>query len=189
MIMFLSFNNIKRFAFVVTLFMSSLQFSYAQKLPGKWECSKETLLEMGLGYTRMKGKCNFSKNGTFTLVIKGRSLLGHKGYRLHTMYVKVKGRYVLDGIHITSSIDEKDIKASVESGMEDPEFNPEIRNAENSTTWDFASTRYDSAQLMCKVQEQTIKEKILTLWIWNKLPVTCDNENCVNIGSFIHLRK
>lgn len=189
MITYLSFNNIKRFTFVVTLFMLSLQFSYSQKLPGKWECSKETLLEMGLGYTKMKGKCNFNKNGTFTLVIKGRSFMGHKSHPLRAMYVKVKGRYILDGIHITSMIEEKDIKASVEPDMEDPEFNPGIRKAENSTTWDFASTWYDREQLVCKVQEQTIKEKIINLWIWNKLPVTFDNENCLNIGNFIHLRK
>ena len=179
----------KRITSLVVLVLLSIQLTFAQRLEGKWQCTKESLLEMGLGYAGIKGKCTFKKNGTFTLVIKGRSLLGHKFWPYRTMSAKVTGKYAVDGNSITSAIDAKDVKVYVQPEKDDPELDPETDAKRRFTTWDAASRRYETMVMNCEVQKQTIREKILDLWVWNGLPVSYADEDDVSIGNLIKLKK
>ena len=179
----------KRITSLVVLVLLSIQLTFAQRLEGKWQCTKESLQEMGLGYAGIKGKCTFKKNGTFTLVIKGRSLLGHNYWPFRTMSVKVSGKYAVEGNSIMSTIDAKDIKVYVQPEKDDPDLDPETEAKRRYTTWDAASRRYEMLLQNCEVQEQTIREKILELWTWNGLPVSYAGKNNVSIGNLIKLKK
>lgn len=179
----------KRITSLVVLVLLSIQLTFAQRLEGKWQCTKESLLEMGLGYTGIKGKCTFKKNGTFTLVIKGRSLLGHSNFPFRTMSAKVTGKYAVDGNSITSAIDAKDVKVYVQPEKDDPDLDPETEAKRKFTTWDAPSRWYETLLFECEVQEQTIREKILELWTWNGLPVSYADKNNVSIGNLIKLSK
>lgn len=189
MTMLLFFNKLCRFFCICLLYLFSLNLSFAQQLIGKWKCSEDTMLEMGLGYKSISGKCHFKKNGTFTIRIKGRSLLGHKFWRYQTMSAKVKGKYILDGNNITSMINTDAIKVDVDSGMEDPELNQKTKEAEKYTTWDSARRTYEMELYYCGVQEQVIKEKILNLWTWNKLQISHADTGNIYIGNMIMLKK
>ena len=189
MTMFLNSKTSKRIISLVVLVLLSIQLTFAQQLEGKWQYTKESLQEMGLGYAGIKGKCTFKKNGTFTLFIKGRSLLGHNYWPFRTMSVKVSGKYAVEGNSIMSTIDAKDIKVYVQPEKDDPDLDPETEAKRRYTTWDAASRRYEMLLQNCEVQEQTIREKILELWTWNGLPVTYADKNNVSIGNLIKLRK
>lgn len=189
MTMFLNSKTSKRITSLVVLVLLSIQLTFAQRLEGKWQYTKESLQEMGLGYAGIKGKCTFKKNGTFTLIIKGRSLLGHNFWPFRTMSAKVTGKYAVDGNSITSAIDAKDVKVYVQPEKDDPDLDPETEAKRGYTTWDAASRRYETLLFECEVQEQTIREKILELWTWNGLPVSYADKNNVSIGNLIKLRK
>lgn len=172
--------------FIIILSIFTLQLS-AQQLEGKWKCSKEMLLNMGIGYASINGKCHFKNDGTFTFVIKGRSLLGHKFWKYRTMYAKAKGHYIINSKGFSTRI--SDIKVNVEPEMDNPEFDPKELEKRKITTWDAASTRYENIRINCEVQEQTIKERILNLWTCRNIPIYYPSKKSINIGSIIDLRK
>lgn len=189
MSMFLSFKIFRYLASFFILFSLSIQLAFAQQIVGKWKCSQETLLEMGLGYTNIKGKCLFKKDGTFYITIKGRSLLGHDFWKYRTMYAKAKGKYILDGNSITTKVCLQDIHVYVEPGMEDPELNTKEGEADKRTTWDSASRKYETVLFHCEVQEQTIKDKMFDFWNWNNSSFSFIGTKALYIGCMIELKK
>lgn len=191
--MFMNPFNARRVTTLVVLLVLSMQLTFAQRLAGKWKCTKETLQEMSFNFTDMKAKCSFKKDGTFTVVIKGSSMKGHKYTPYRYMSAEARGRYVLNGNTITSTIDAKDIKVGVGTDMEDPTLDESIMDKRdvrgNRTVWISANRRYENELFTDEVQEQTVKEKILELWTWNGLPVSFDGSDGINIGNLIGLTK
>ena len=151
------------------------------------------MLELGLGYTNIKGKCSFKKDGTFTVVIKGSSMKGHKYTPYRYMSAEAKGRFILNGNAITSIIDAKDIDVGVGTDMEDPGLDESIMDKRdvrgNRAEWNYANRRYKNELYNGQVQEQTVREKIIKLWTWEKLPVSFTDKNNMCIGNLIKLRK
>ena len=186
--MFLNFRDY-RISSVIVFFLFLFQPISAQHLEGKWKFSKETILEMGLGYSEIKGKCNFKRNGMFTVVIKGRSLLGYYFWKNRTMYAKLKGKYVLNDGKITTTLSIKDIKVDVEPEIEHPSIDPEQSEKNYRTTWDSKTVMYDAAKLKCDVQEQTIREKMYSFWTCDNLPVSYAGNSYLNVGDMIKLQK
>jgi hypothetical protein len=159
---------------------------------GKWKCAEETLKEMEFNFTKVKSKCTFKKDGTFTLVLKGYSMKGiYTPYRY--MSAEAKGKYILNGNTITSTIDAKDIEVGVGTDMEDPARDESIMDKRdvtgNRAEWSYANERYETELFNGKVQEQTIKEKIIELWTWNEQPVSPNGSDGITIGDMIKLRK
>lgn len=185
-------NYSKRIITLTVLFVFSLHLTFAQQLVGKWKCAEETLKEMEFNFTKVKSKCTFKKNGTFTLVLKGYSMKGvYTPYRY--MSAEVKGKYILNGNTITSTIDAKDIEVGVGTDMEDPARDESIMDNRdvtgNRAEWSYANRRYETELFNGKVQEQTIREKILEMWTWDGLPVSPNGKDGINIGNMIKLRK
>ena len=191
--MFVNAIKLRRVATLIVLLVFSVQLASAQKLAGKWKCTKETLQEMRFGFANTKAKCSFKKDGTFTVVVKGYSMEGVKYTPYRYMSVEAKGRYVLNGNTITSTIDAKDIEIGVGTDMEDPTLDESIMDKRdvrgNRTVWISANRRYENELFTDNVQEQTVKEKILELWTWNGLPVSFDGSDGINIGNLIGLTK
>lgn len=189
---FLISNYSKRIITLTVLFVLSLQLTFAQQLVGKWKCAEETLKEMEFNFTKVKSKCIFKKNGTFTLVLKGYSMKGvYTPYRY--MSAEAKGKYILNGNTITSTIDAKDIEVGVGTDMEDPARDESIMDKRdvtgNRAEWSYANRRYETELFNGEVQEQTIKEKIIELWTWNEQPVSPNGSDGITIGDMIMLRK
>lgn len=194
MYIFLNSNYHKRMINLIILFVFSMQLTFAQQLSGKWKCTKETLLEMGFGFENTKGKCRFEKDGTFTVIIKGSSMKGHNKYIPYRyMSAEAKGKYILNGNAITSIIDTKDIEVGVGTDMEDPGLDESIMDKRdvrgNRAEWNYANGIYENELFNGKVQEQTIREKIIELWTWEKLPVSFTDKNNMCIGNLIKLRR
>ena len=186
-------NYSKRIITLIVLFVFSLHLTFAQQLKGKWNCTKETLLEMGFGFENAKGKCRFKKDGTFTVVIKGSSMKGHKYTPYRYMSASAKGKYIWNGNTITSTIDAKDIEVGVGTDMEDPGLDESIMDKTdirgNRAEWTYANRRYENELFRGNVQEQTIREKILEMWTWNELPVSSNGSDGINIGNLIKLSR
>lgn len=185
--MFLYLTTIRSIVAIILIILP-LNMLFAQSLSDKWKCSTKMLNEMELGYYSLNGKCHFKDNGIFYVIINGRSLLGHKFWPYRTMYAKLKGNYHIVGDSIYSNIDHKDIKVNVEPGIDDPEFNSDIKQKEENTTWDFAKIKYASIKSQCRIQEKVIKEKLYNLWTWNKAHIIFSKET-LDIGDLIKLKR
>ena len=174
----------KKALFILTAILTIALSANAKGITGKWKCSKEFIDRFGLYYDQMTGHYKFKKNGTFTVKINGveRTIAfsevgrGPKAEFIHSnhrqMYIKVKGTYKVENDSISTTVRPEDVKCHIQPGQDYPEA-PEI----NDSRWamamkNFRQMQYDQEIVWNEAQEQTVKNELMHIWVWDKEPIT-----------------
>lgn len=131
---------------------------------GKWNCSDQTLRNLGLDYDKMSGKIDLKADSTFTMTAKGSGIGGHDFWPHRTVSVKLNGTYSMKGNRISFNLKRDNIKCHISDDVmdNDPKLGPTpaYKHQQEHTTWDAADRRYETAKNQGIMQEESLKEDI-----------------------------
>lgn len=158
----------------------------AGNIIGKWNCSDQTLRNLGLDYDKMSGKIELKADGTFVASINGKGAAGHL-FPHRSVVVKLHGQYKVKGDVISLNLKRKNISCDIE-GPDNPKLDPDYFEKVERTTWDRADREYEVERGRISMQEEFMKDDILRNWSVNATFTFIDLKT-VQIGSTIYLTR
>ena len=169
---------------IISLFCTCLS---AQKITGKWRCTKESIAQIHMRFDYVTCTYRFKKNGKMIIKIKGDTYVSHKQYT--TKYdhhrrgtLVIKGSYSIQDGKITSIVAKEDIEASAIDYC-DHSLENDRASVANS---DFAAENRSGI-----IMERAMSSQIMTkpeFWNWDQVPITISN-NEVKIGEAVVLKR
>lgn len=124
----------RKLLFIIVSVLCLFPSVRAQSIVGKWKCPKEFLNSFDLSYyyEDLKGYCKFTKDGKFTMKIKGSYQVDWpsgnfdyvwkkpnrtKSAKYQNMYIKATGTYKIENNRITTTIGEDGLYCYIDPGM------------------------------------------------------------------------
>ena len=190
----------KKYLFFL-LIITCVMETDAQDIVGKWKYTKEFLDSLAIHhyFPKMKGSCKFKKNGEFFLRIDGKSIYtgrrevqratpkGPKVVNVKTnigksMYIKVNGRYSVEGNTISTEIPPDGVKAFIDCGRDHPSIsNPRWENLDLRIQ-SMLERSYEVAVEMAAKQAQIIETELVDIWRWDHVPIEFHGDTLYIVG-------
>lgn len=164
----------------------------AGNIIGKWNCSDQTLRNLGLDYDKMSGKIELKADSTFTMTAKGRGIGGHNFWPHRTVSVKLNGTYSVKDNSISFNLKRDNIKCHISDEVmdNDPKLDPTpaYKYQQEHTTWDYNDRKYETAKDQGNMQEENLKYDIYKAMPFRS-NITFIDSKTVQIGSTIYLTR
>ena len=179
---------------IIALIISMMiPVAFAQKITGRWDCSKEMLQKLHFGTEEIYGTYKFKKNGTFVLKIKGETfdvdLSRVKKKKCNPDFIKrisvvIKGKYSLEDGKISTDVNPRDIEclcdfngySQIDNYVSDEEKLGAILTSEKQEMEIIAS----------RVEKKVHNNPYF--WSWHDEEVVCSGKK-LEIGHRVHLEK
>ncbi len=149
------------------------QYSFAQKVTGRWHSSKEVTEQVKMGYDRLSCSYKFKKSGKLIIKIEGEETFDHSMNHIDQNYVRrgiirIKGTYSIHDGKITSVVKEDGIECYA------TEYTPPVEENNVNTASVFAGRDWRAANyqdtypviLRAKLRDYSF------LWNWDEEPYT-----------------
>lgn len=186
---------------MVMLTITIITTANAQSVVGKWQCTKEFIESLGLGYWNLEGYCKFKKNGTFKAKLHRKQVVKRKNnktgkierkFNTRAISISIAGAYDVKEGQMSTTVTEKGISCYVEPDEYATKENPYI-DERSEEMWNMrAQSRreiaYDNAINMADRISNEIKKNILQGLNVQQQPIMI-TESAVAIGEKTYFSK
>ncbi|MCR5362022.1 MAG: hypothetical protein K6E73_08435 [Bacteroidales bacterium] len=149
------------------------QYSFAQKVTGRWHCTKEVTEQVEMGYNNLYCTYKFRKNGDLTIKIEGEEKFDHSSTshdrdHIRRGIIRIKGKYTVNEGKISSFVENNDVETYAE------EYNPQLEISNVTTASNFVGQNIRESDYRLK-KSSYLRKKLLDyrfLWDWDEEPYT-----------------
>ena len=160
---------------MVMLTITIITTANAQSVVGKWQCTKEFIESLGLGYWNLEEYCKFKKNGTFKAKLHRKRFTKSSSGGIEqnkSVLVNIYGTYRIENNQLSTTVTYNDVSCYVESLHDkNPYIDKQDEETNNMRMQARREVAYDNEMNMSERIADNIKNSVVQQWNWRNKPL------------------